>query len=261
MPGFVIKQGLAYRYITNGQLAFAPPKPYIDPRSQTTTMEEQRESPIKILIADDHAMFIDGIKSLLRKFERADIVAETTNGNDALKMLRSRQDIDLLITDINMPGISGTELTRIVKEEMPDIKVLVLTMYNDREIVNDIVMAEAEGYILKNTGKQELITAINRIADNGTYYCNEVMGIIMDNLKDTQKKSVEPESDPLKELTPRELEILKLICEELSTADIAARLYISPRTVETHRKHILHKTQVKTIVGLIRFAIEHKIVE
>ena len=230
---------------------------YLYEQEKTDTVEDTNNLPIRILIADDHAMFIDGIKSLLRKFEKANIVAETTNGKDALEIIRSRNDIDLLITDINMPGLSGTELTRIVKTEFPHTKVLVLTMYNDREIVNDIIMAEAEGYILKNTGKQELITAITRIADNGTYYSNEVMSIIMDNLKDSHKPK--PQADPLKELTPREMEILKLICEELSTAEIASQLYISPRTVETHRKHILAKTQVKTIVGLIRFAIENKI--
>jgi DNA-binding NarL/FixJ family response regulator len=217
------------------------------------------ETPIRILIADDHAIFIDGVKSLLRKFDKAKIIAEATDGLTAMEMIRSRNDIDLLITDINMPGLSGTELTRLVKAEYPHIKVLVLTMYNDREIINEIIHSEAEGYILKNTGKSELIAAINRLADDGTYYSNEVMNIIMENIKDSKKAIETP--NPLKDLTPRELEILKLICEEQSTADIARQLYISPRTVETHRKHILQKTHAKTLVGLIRLAIEHKVVQ
>jgi DNA-binding NarL/FixJ family response regulator len=212
----------------------------------------------KILIADDHAMFIDGIKSLLRKFDKAEIVAEAHDGQEALAILKEG-GIDLLITDINMPGLSGTELTKIVKRDFPEVKVLVLTMYNDREIINEILLAEAEGYILKNTGKQELITAINRLADDGTYYSNEVMNIILENIKDSNKPPKQ-ENDRVKDLTPRELEILQLICEELSTAEISQKLYISPRTVETHRKHIIQKTQVKTIVGLIKLAIENKLV-
>jgi DNA-binding NarL/FixJ family response regulator len=212
----------------------------------------------KILIADDHAMFIDGIKSLLRKFDKAEIVAEAHDGQEALEILKEG-GIDMLITDINMPSMSGTELTKIVKRDFPEVKVLVLTMYNDREIINEILLAEAEGYILKNTGKQELITAINRLADDGTYYSNEVMNIILENIKDSNKPPKQ-DDDRVKDLTPRELEILQLICEELSTAEISQKLYISPRTVETHRKHIIQKTQVKTIVGLIKLAIENKLV-
>lgn len=208
-------------------------------------MEEVLPKVTRILIADDHAMFIDGIKSLLRKFDKAEIVAEANDGQEALEILKDG-GIDMLVTDINMPGMSGTEFTKIVKSDFPEVKVLVLTMYNDREIINEILLAEAEeGYILKNTGKQELITAINRLADDGTYYSN---------------KPPKPEDDRVKDLTPRELEILQLICEELSTAEISQKLYISPRTVETHRKHIIQKTQVKTIVGLIKLAIENKLV-
>lgn len=218
-------------------------------------MEQQQ--PIRILIADDHAMFIDGIKSLLRKEENIQVVAEAANGHEALEILESN-GIDMLITDISMPNMSGTELAKKVKEDYPDVKVLVLTMYNDREIINEILISEAEGYILKNTGKQELLKAITRIAEGSTYYSNEVMEIVMENIKDGNNRHEQDER--VKELTQRELEILQLICEELSTAEIAEKLFISPRTVETHRKHILQKTQVKTIVGLIKFAINNKLV-
>lgn len=214
-------------------------------------------APIKILIADDHAMFIDGIKSLLRKEENIQVVAEAADGAEALEILVNG-GIDILITDISMPNMSGTELAKKVKEEYPEVKVLVLTMYNDREIINEILLSEAEGYILKNTGKQELLKAITRISEGSTYYSNEVMEIVMENIKGGHHKQEEDER--VKELTQRELEILKLICEELSTAEIAEKLFISPRTVETHRKHILQKTQVKTIVGLIKFAINNNLV-
>lgn len=221
-------------------------------------MKEQSYGMLRILIVDDHAMFIDGIRSLLRKEKDLLVVAEANSGEEALSILE-KTEVDLVVTDISMPGMSGTELAKKIKEKDPELKVLVLTMYNDREIINEILLTEAEGYILKNTGKQELLKAIDRIVNGGTYYSNEVMEIILDNIKRDHVKT--PEEEKVKELTQRELEILQLICEEYSTADIAEELFISPRTVETHRKHILQKTQAKTIVGLIKFALANKLVD
>ncbi|MBA3681431.1 MAG: response regulator transcription factor [Bacteroidetes bacterium] len=212
------------------------------------------DKELKIVIADDHQMFIDGIRSLLKKEVQLNFVHEALNGEDAFSYL-SKNEVNLLITDISMPGMSGTELTKKVKAEFSDIKVLVLTMFNDPAIINDILQSEAEGYILKNTGKQELLSAINKIMDDGTYYSNEVMNLM---LKHNKKKSILTETK--EELTARELEILKLVCEELTTAAIAEKLFISPRTVETHRKNIIEKTKVKTIVGLIKYAFENNLI-
>ncbi|MBI4645921.1 MAG: response regulator transcription factor [Bacteroidia bacterium] len=221
-------------------------------------MNEITKTPANILIVDDHQMFIDGVKLLLRKAENFNVVAEAINGKQAIDIIRNcdgrNYEINLVITDISMPEMSGVELTRLIKEEFPHIKVLVLTMYNDREIVNEIINSEAEGYILKNTGKKELIEAINRILDNGTYYSNEVVAIMMEHVKSEKKQA-----EQTKALTPRELEIIQLICQEYSTAEIAEKLFLSPLTVETHRKHILRKTNSKTIVGLIKFAIKNNL--
>lgn len=208
---------------------------------------------LKIVIADDHQMFIDGVKSLLAKEKSIHFVYEALNGEDALSYIR-KNEVDLLITDISMPGMSGTELTRKIKQELPHIKVLVLTMFNDPAIVNDILQSEAEGYILKNTGKQELLSAISKIMDDGTYYSNEVMNLM---LKHNRRKAAELHSKD--QLTERETEILKLVCEEYTTAGIAEKLFISPRTVDTHRKNILEKTHAKTIVGLIKYAFENNL--
>jgi DNA-binding NarL/FixJ family response regulator len=199
-------------------------------------------------------MFIDGVKSLLSKEKNIHFVHEALNGEDAFSYIR-KNEVDLLITDISMPGMSGTELTRKIKQEFPEIKVLVLTMFADPAIINDILQAEAEGYILKNTGKQELLAAISKLMDEGTYYSNEVMNLM---LKHNRKKS--SESNTKEQLTERETEILKLVCEEYTTAGIAEKLFISPRTVDTHRKNILEKTQCKTIVGLIKYAFENNII-
>lgn len=211
------------------------------------------DNEVKIVIVDDHQMFIDGIRSLLKKEKTLNFVHEALNAEKALGYLREHE-VDLLITDISMPGMSGTELTKIIKEELPQIKVLVLTMFNDPAIINEILQSEAEGYILKNTGKQELMTAISKIMDEGTYYSNEVMNLL---LQHNRKKIIE--TNIKAELTARETEILKLVCEEYTTAGIAEKLFISPRTVDTHRKNILEKTHSKTIVGLIKYAFENNI--
>ncbi|MBI2281893.1 MAG: response regulator transcription factor [Bacteroidetes bacterium] len=215
------------------------------------------ENELKIVIVDDHQMFLDGIKSLLKKEKKIHFVYESLNAEDALEFIRKNNNIDMLITDISMPGMSGTELTKIIKHEFPHIKVLVLTMFNNPAIINDILQAEAEGYILKNTGKQELLAAIDKIMDNGTFYSNEVMNLMINH----NRKKTTLSTEKKEELTPRELEILKLVCEELTTADIAEKLFISPRTVDTHRKNILEKSKSKTIVGLIKYAFENNILE
>lgn len=206
---------------------------------------------VKILIADDHQMFIDGIKSLLKKEQSISIVGEVHNGNEALEFI-SNNPIDLLITDISMPEIDGLELTKHVKYSFPNIKVLVISMHNDNQIISEILLAEAEGYILKNTGKTELITAIKTIAEGSTYYSNSVLTIMMQKIKKQQYQDKETQS-----LTERELEILNLIVQEYSTTEIADKLFISPRTVDTHRKHIMQKTNSKTIIGLIKFVFRN----
>lgn len=212
------------------------------------------DKEIRIVIADDHQMFIDGVRSLLSKEKKLNFVFEASNAEDALSFIK-KNEIDLLITDISMPGMSGTELTKKIKNEFPQIKVLVLSMFNDPAIVNDILQSEAEGYILKNTGKQELLSAISKIMDDGTYYSNEVMSLMLN-----QKRKSANLAQTKEQLTERETEILKLVCEEYTTVGIAEKLFISPRTVDTHRKNILEKTQSKTIVGLIKYAFENNII-
>lgn len=208
----------------------------------------------KILLVDDHQMFIDGMKSILQKQNVFKVVAEALDGDEALKILEN-QDIDILITDISMPGMSGIELTKIVKQKYPDIKVIIVSMHNDRAVVSEILMAEAEGYILKNTGKKELLDALTKVADNGTFYSNDVLKVMMQTVK-TERRQIEE----IKQLTEREIEVLKLIVEELSSDQIAEKLFISKRTVDTHRTNILNKTNSKTLVGLIKYAVKNGIV-
>lgn len=210
---------------------------------------------VRIMIVDDHQMFIDGVRALLSSSEKYEVVSEALNGSDALDVLTAG-GIDLMITDLSMPEMSGTELVKKAKELYPELKILVLSMHSNRETVSEILMAEAEGYILKNTGRKELTSALDRIMDDGTFYSNEVMSIMFEKVK--KEKKIQEEINPL---TERELEILKLIVQELSSEEIAQKLFISRRTVDTHRKHILQKTKSKTIVSLIKFAFRNELVE
>ncbi|UXX79600.1 response regulator transcription factor [Reichenbachiella carrageenanivorans] len=207
-----------------------------------------------ILIVDDHQMFIDGIQSLLIGQDKYKISHEANDGQTALDLLKTTE-VDILISDLSMPGMSGAELVNTVKQKYPCIKVLVLSMHNNRETVGEILMSEAEGYILKNTGKKELLNALDRITEGSTFYSKEVMSIMKDKVQ--KQKKIEKETQCL---TERELEILQLIVQELSSEEIADQLFISRRTVDTHRKNILKKTQAKTIVGLIKFAFRNELV-
>lgn len=213
------------------------------------------KTPVKIMIVDDHQMFIDGIKSLLRKEENFQVVSEQVCAEAALKQLEKDTVVDIVITDISMPGMNGIELTKLIKFTYPDMKVLVLSMHNDKEIVGEIMMSEADGYILKNTGKQELLEALTRIMDNSTYYSKEVLSIMVKKVK--KERKIEAET---RNLTNREIEVLKLICQEYSSQEIADKLFIGRRTVDTHRQNILQKTKVKTIVGLIKYGMRNGLI-
>ncbi len=204
------------------------------------------ESPIKLLLVDDHELFLEGIISLLEGNENLEIIGTALNGKEALAKIAATPP-DMILCDLNMPEMDGIELVKIVKEEYPDIKIIVLTMHDDRPTVTEIMMAEAEGYILKNTDRAELMTAIKRVCDGSTYYCNAVMSIILDRYKEEKKQ----EEHDIR-LTEREVEILQLIAQEKSSEEIAESLFISRRTVETHRKNIIKKTEVKSVVGLLK---------
>lgn len=214
-------------------------------------MEESQEKTIRIMMVDDHQMFIDGVKALLHREASLVWVGEALNGADGLSMATALRP-DLVITDFSLPGMSGAAFATKLKALHPEIKVLFITMYNDPGIIAEILETEAEGCILKNTGRKELMTAIGQLADDGTFYSAEVLRLAL-----AATRRPKPQDDRLASLTEREIEILRLIALEQSTAQIAERLFISPRTVDTHRKNILRKTSSKTIVGLIRFAFDH----
>jgi DNA-binding NarL/FixJ family response regulator len=160
---------------------------------------------------------------------------------------------DVLITDISMPEMNGLELTRAVKEKFPQIKILALSMFGERNTISEMLEAGINSYILKNTAKQELLSAINKVAEGGMFFSDEVSDELM------KPAPIESKNNESASLKPREIEIVRLIEKNYSNAQIAERLFISERTVETQRKNIFRKTNTKSVVGLIKYAIEKKL--
>jgi DNA-binding NarL/FixJ family response regulator len=213
------------------------------------------ETPPKILLADDHRLFSEGLIYIIQKnFPGAEILV-TTSGEEAWEKVQSGIQVELLITDISMPGMNGIELATRVKREYPAVRVLVLTMHNEREMIHAILKTEAEGYLLKNSTAKDITTAITDIMNNSTHYGREVLSTMLQQMQGESKKQ-----EVRKILTERELEVLKLIIEELSSDEIAEKLSIGKRTVDTHRANILEKTGCKNIISLIKYAIRHDLV-
>lgn len=211
---------------------------------------------ISVIIADDHQMFIDGIKSLLEHQENIAISGEAKNGEEVIELLE-KQQADIILMDINMPELNGVDATKIIHKKFPNVKVLMLTMHNTKEYIAQMVAAGASGYILKNTGKEELIMAIEALYRGENYYSKEVTARIMESMKPKREQNFVGEV----ELTDREKEVLKLIVQELTTTEIAEKLFISHHTVETHRKNLISKLNVKNTAGLVKYAFQNGIVE
>lgn len=208
---------------------------------------------IKVLVADDHQLFVDGVKLILKKHPDVQVVAEAADGASLIKQLKETA-IDLVITDLSMPGMKGIDLVRNIKQQFPQVKLLVVTMHNEQEIINEILQAEAEGYILKNSGKAEMLEAVSNLINGKTHYDQEVLHQLIQNIKKEKQPVVKT-----KPLTERELQILSLIVKEFTSKEIAEQLGISKQTVDTHRLHIMEKTGAQTLVGLIKYALSSSI--
>jgi DNA-binding NarL/FixJ family response regulator len=210
---------------------------------------------IRLVIVDDHQMLIDGIKSLLKNEPLFEVVGESTSSVKAIELIKELKP-DILLTDINMPELDGIELTKRVKPVLPEMKVLVLSMFNDKSMISEMMNAGADGYILKNTGRDELVEALTKLNQGGMFFSNDVASEMMRSIAQQTK----PEPQRIINLTEREIEIVKLIAEEFSNAQIAQKLFISERTVETHRKNILRKTGTHNALSLVKYAMEYGIV-
>jgi DNA-binding NarL/FixJ family response regulator len=204
----------------------------------------------RILLVDDHAILLDGIKNLLDKEEGFDVVGLAENAESALEFL-AKNDVDIVITDFNMPGMDGLSLVNSIKRIMPSVKTIVLSMHDETHLVKEILRSGVNGYVLKKDTHRELLKAIQEVQAGRVYLSSDVNKILITNLQN-------PDEGRL--LTDREREIVKLIAKEYSNKDIAEELFISERTVETHRKNIFKKTGTNSLVGLIKFAYANNLV-
>ena len=215
---------------------------------------------LKIILVDDHHLVRDGIKSLLSHTADIEIVGEASDGTELFEKLPSLKP-DIVIMDISLPGKSGIEITRQICQEYPEIRVLMLSMYNSEDFIFNSIKAGAKGYLPKNTTRNELLEAIYAI-ESGEEYFSESISKIM--VKSYVKRATDEEKTPVKPgeiLTSRELEILKLYAEGFINKEIGDKLDISIRTVETHKNHIMRKLELKSTVEMVKFAIKNKIVD
>lgn len=209
---------------------------------------------LHIAMVDDHQIVLDGLKALIKGHPRFELAIESNDPSVLLDHIRN-QPVDILITDIMMPGMTGLELARKVRDIYPDIRILALSMNGEGNLVNQMIHESGiSGYILKNISRQELLTALEKVAEGGVYFSDEVME---EMLRDAERKTDLEEA----KLTQREIEIIRLIEKEFSNKMIAEALFLSERTIETHRKNILRKTKTSSVLGLIKYAYEHQLID
>lgn len=209
---------------------------------------------IRILIADDHAVFRSGLKAFLEKEEDLEVVAETGNGIEALAVL-DHGNVDVLILDITMPGLTGTKVAETAVHKCPDLKIVVLTMHEDEYYVQQLLALGVRAFVLKRSTGTDLIQAIRAVCRNEQYVDPALAGTAINTY--LGRRSRRKAQGPLGLLTPREQEVCALLATGHTNVEISQRLAISERTVETHRAHIMTKLDLDSRAALVRFAIDH----
>ena len=207
---------------------------------------------IKVLIADDHKIFRDGIISILEREKDIEVTDEASNGQEVMDKI-SKKTVDVLVLDIDMGKPDGIEITETIKREYPDVKILILSMMGLREYIIHALEAGATGFLLKNAGKDEVLTAIRSVAKGDSYFSRDVSSILIEHISKPRPLRHKIADIPL---SAREIEVLKLIAQEYSNPEIAKELYISIRTVDTHRRNLLEKLGAKNTAGLVKYAIQ-----
>ena len=221
-------------------------------------MNNQNDYPIRILIADDHVIFRDGLKLLLKKLnpDSVCLAGEAGNGEELIA-ITSQVHPHIIITDIQMPVLDGIEATRHIKNNNPDVQIIALSMFNEEHLVVDMLEAGASGYLLKSTSKKELEQALRIVHEGGVYFTPEASV----HLTETIRQSPHPgRRARLPKLSDREIEIIRLICKGKSNKEIASELYLSPRTIESHRENIYEKTGTRSSAEVVIYAIRNRII-
>lgn len=215
---------------------------------------------LKILLAEDHNIVRNGLKVLLESTEEFEIVGEATNGSEALELLKSNKQVDLILMDINMPLLDGLSLLKEIKQNYPAIYTIILSMMDNEKYIYQAFISGADGYILKTARPEELIFALKHVSSGRKYLCSElVMNILDEWLISTG--TAQNKGEKILGLTSREIEILSLIGHGHTNQEISETLFLSKRTIEGHRQSLLEKTNSKNTAALIRFSILNGIIQ
>ena len=211
---------------------------------------------IKIIIADDHELFRDGLKLMLGTFKHITICAEASNGKQLIELVDIHQP-DVVVTDINMPIIDGINATKIIAEKYPAMGIIALSMYDDDDLIIDMLEAGARGYLLKNAHKTEVIAAVETVNMGNPYHCSNTSKKLLILIKNSKYNPYTGKQKSI--FSEKELEIIKLICEQYTARDIAEKIYLSYRTIEGIKIKIMEKMQVNSTVGMAIYAIKNKL--
>ncbi len=212
---------------------------------------------IPILIADDHGVLRAGLRALLSAESDLEVVADADNGTDALKLAKKLQP-EVVLLDVNMPGLGGIEVTKKLKEILPEAKVLILTVHEDESLFQEAIQAGASGYIIKRAVESELIDAIRAVKRGDLYVHPAMTRALLREISPTQSSN---NDTPVESLTKREIDVLKLIAQGHTNRQTAEQLNISVRTVESHRANLMGKLDIHSRVELVRYAKEHGFIE
>lgn len=217
--------------------------------------------PTRVLLADDHQLFLDGLRSLLDRIEGCEVVGEARNGLEVLAAL-AQTPVDCVLLDVGMPELNGIETTKRIKKQFPTVRVLALSMANDYDTVRAMLRAGADGYMVKNTGKAELVKALDTVSRGQIYVSSELAAVLFHGLANRKSPTAPQGGNQLTEpLTQRERDVLALIVNGLTNEQIAKRLFLSPLTVKTHRANMLSKLNCSNTAALVKYALEHKLLD
>lgn len=217
-------------------------------------------SPIKVAIADDHKIFRSGVINTLTPYDNINVVFEAEDGEHLLQIMQEQQP-DVILMDLKMPKMDGIQATIKVKEKYPQVKVIILTMYEDDNFIVHLVENGANAYLLKNSEPEEIYEAICTTFEKGFYFNENVNLALLKKVLHKNKQQFKPTFKNEVQLTDRELEVLKLICNEFTTQEISEQIFLSPRTVEGLRQKLLEKLNVKNTVGLVLYAFRNGLIE